>query len=106
MSTQTAITYASLISDCPLGIRTKNALINGGVMTVEDLTLYRLTDLLRFPHFGPKALTDVRSLLAALAPSVTRTEEMTIEHATEPAAAESTGAIAVAMSRSDAAVTR
>ena len=57
-----------LIRDCPLAIRTKNALIKGGVTTVEELMHYRPDDLLRFPHFGPKALADVRAFLSAVVP--------------------------------------
>jgi len=69
MSNEISNIRISLIKDLALTIRTKNALINGGVNTVEDLLLYRSSDLLRFRHFGPKALADVHALLTTMPPA-------------------------------------
>lgn len=47
------------------GLRTRNAILNNGITSIQDLSDMTDEQLLSIPNFGRKALKEVRSALAA-----------------------------------------
>jgi hypothetical protein len=56
---------ADILLDANLPKRAVNALIHGGVRTLEEAAEWSDRDLLSLPHFGPASVASLRALIAA-----------------------------------------
>jgi hypothetical protein len=51
------------VADLDLSIRTKNLLINAGIDTLQELTSYTKSDLMKFRNFGRSSLIELEDLM-------------------------------------------
>ena len=51
------------VADLDLSIRTKNLLINAGIDTLQELTSYTKSDLMKFRNFGRSSLVELEDLM-------------------------------------------
>ena len=51
------------LSELDLSIRTKNILKNAGIETLQDLTNYTRSDLIKFRNFGKRSIMELEELM-------------------------------------------
>lgn len=51
------------VADLDLSIRTKNLLRNAGINTLQDLSSYTKSDLMKFRNFGRSSLVELEDLM-------------------------------------------